>query len=66
MAFNLTRGTSVVVQWLRLCTPNAQGQGLIPGQGTRSHRLPLKILQALTKIKDPVAAAKTWYSKINK
>ena len=28
------RGTSLVVQWLRLCAPNA---GSIPGQGTRSH-----------------------------
>ena len=27
--------TSLVVQWLRLCTPNAGGPGLIPGQGTR-------------------------------
>ena len=26
--------TSLVVQWLRLCTPNAGGLGLIPGQGT--------------------------------
>ena len=30
-------GTSLVVQWLRLCTPNAGGLGSIPGQGTRSH-----------------------------
>ena len=29
--------TSLVVQWVRLCTPNAGGLGLIPGQGTRSH-----------------------------
>ena len=27
---------SLVVQWLRLLTPNAGGLGLIPGQGTRS------------------------------
>ena len=32
-----TTGTSLVVQWLRLCAPNAGGSGLIPGQGTRSH-----------------------------
>ena len=31
------RGTSLVVQWLRLCTPNAGGPSLIPGRGTRSH-----------------------------
>ena len=34
--------TSLVVQWLRCLTPNAQGQGLIPGQGTRSHMLQLR------------------------
>ena len=30
-------GTSLVVQWLRLCAPNTGSPGLIPGQGTRSH-----------------------------
>ena len=30
-------GTSLVVQWLRLCAPNAGGPGSLPGQGTRSH-----------------------------
>ena len=29
-------GTSLVVQWLRLCTPNTGGLGLISGQETRS------------------------------
>ena len=28
-------GTSLVVQWLRLCASNAEGVGLIPGQGTK-------------------------------
>ena len=32
----------MVVQWLRLCAPNAGGRGLIPGQGNRSHVLQLK------------------------
>ena len=32
---NRDRGTSVVVQWLRLCTPSAEGTGSIPGQGTK-------------------------------
>ena len=27
--------TSLVVQWLRLCAPNAEGPGSIPGQGTK-------------------------------
>ena len=31
------QGTSLVVQWLRLCAPNAGGPGLIPSQGTGSH-----------------------------
>ena len=30
------KGTSLVVQCLRLCAPRAGGPGLIPGQGTRS------------------------------
>ena len=33
------QGTSLVVQWLRLCVPKAGGLGLFPGQGTRSHML---------------------------
>ena len=48
--------TSLVVLWLRPCTPNAGGPGSIPGQGTRSHmpqprvRMPqVKILPATTK-----------------
>ena len=50
-------------------TPNAGG--LIPGQGTRSHLLQLKILRASPKIphvamKMPRAATKTWYSKKKK
>ena len=35
-------GTSLVVQWLRLCAPNAGGPGSIPGQGTRSHKQQLR------------------------
>ena len=37
-----TLGTSLAVQWLRSCTPNARSLGLIPGQGTRSHLLQQK------------------------
>ena len=32
-------GTSLVVQWLRLCVPNTRDLGLILGQGARSHVL---------------------------
>ena len=31
----MNEGTSLVVQWLRLHAPNAEGMGLIPGQGTK-------------------------------
>ena len=37
------RGTSLVVQWLRLHTPNAGALSLIPGQRTRSHILQLRL-----------------------
>ena len=32
-------GTSLVTQWQRLWAVNAESQGSIPGQGTRSHVL---------------------------
>ena len=38
-----------MVQWLRLCAPNAGNLGLIPGWETRSHMLPLKIPNGRTK-----------------
>ena len=34
---NNNLGTSLVVQWVSLRTPNAGGLGLIPGWGTRSY-----------------------------
>ena len=34
---NQYTGTSLVVQWLRLHTPDAGGPGWSPGQGTRFH-----------------------------
>ena len=36
------RGTSLLVQWLILCTLRAGGPGSTPGQGTRSHTAQLK------------------------
>ena len=42
--------TSLVVQWLRLHSPNAGGPGSIPDQGTRSRMLQLKILHDPTEI----------------
>ena len=49
-------GTSVVVQWLRLCTPNAGGPSSIAGQGTRSHMLQLRV--CMLQLKIPHAATK--------
>ncbi|TEA23206.1 hypothetical protein DBR06_SOUSAS5510012, partial [Sousa chinensis] len=34
---------SLVVQWLRLRTPNAGGPDSTPGQGTRSHMPQLRV-----------------------
>ena len=41
-----------MVQWLRLCAPNAEGLSLIPGWGARSHTVQQKweVLCATTKI----------------
>ena len=36
------KGTSLVIQWLRLCAPRAGGLGLIPWPGNRSHMLQLR------------------------
>ena len=58
-------GTSLVVQWLRLCTPNAGGLGLIPAQGNRFPILQLKILDSTTKFEDSTAEIKTGSGQIN-
>ena len=42
-------GTSLLVQWPRLHTPNARDLRSIPGWGTISHMLQLKTLHATTK-----------------
>ena len=42
--------TSLVVQWLQLQAPNAEGQaGFNPGQATRSHMPQLEISHVTTK-----------------
>ena len=43
---------------------NVEAPGLIPGQGTRSHMLQLRVHMVLLKILH--AATKTGYSQINK
>ena len=55
-------GTYLVVQWLRLCTPNAGGLGWIPGQRTRSRMPPLKMPRTTRKI--TCATTKTRTSQI--
>ena len=50
-AYKAKFGTSLVVQWLKLCTPNVRGLGSIPGQGIRS-QMPLKIRHATMKSED--------------
>ena len=49
LAFKAGLGTSLVVQWLRFCTPNAGVPGSTPGQGTTSHMPQLRSLHATTK-----------------
>ena len=58
--FKIKTGTSLVLHWLRLHTPNAGDLGSIPGQGTRSHMLQLrfhmpqqKISHATRQIEEP-------------
>ena len=50
------KGTSLVVQWLRLHVPNAEGLGSISGQRTGSHMPQLKIMYA---------TAESLHSRIN-
>ena len=64
-------GTSLVVQWLRPHTPNAEGTGFNPWSGNRSHMPHLRVhmpqLQIqLTTVKIPYVAKQTWHSKIKK
>lgn len=65
--------TSLVVQWLAICTPNAGDPVQSLARGTRyhmlhlrAHTLKLKILHATMKIELLSAAAKTCYSQINR
>ena len=53
-------GVSLVVQWLRLHAPTAGAQGSIPGWGTKSHKLQLKIQYAETKTQHSQIKKKRW------
>ena len=52
-------GTSLVVQWLRLCAPNGEGLGSVPGQGTNSRMLQLRVHIPQWKAEDLQAITKT-------
>ena len=56
-------GTSLVAQWLGRHAPNAGGLGSIPGQGTRSLMLQLRV--CMPELKIPRATTKTQHSQIN-
>ena len=62
--FTLLLSLSLVVQWLRLCTLNAGVLGSIPGQGTRSYILQLRVYIPQLKILHTMT--KTRLSQINK
>ena len=57
-------GTSLVVQGLRIHAPNAEGLGLIPGQGTRRPPV-LQLRVCMLQLKISRAATKTQRSQIN-
>ena len=70
-AYKIWHQTSLVVQWLRLHAPNAEDQGLIPGQGSRSHMPKLRAQMLQLKIphvamKTPHLATKSQESQIKK
>ena len=52
------RGTSLVVQWLRLHGPSAGALGLTPGQGTRPHMQQLRVHKPQLKVLH--SATRTW------
>ena len=45
----MAQGTSLEVEWLRLCAPNLGGPGSISHRGTRSHMPQLKDLMCHNK-----------------
>ena len=55
--------TALVVQWLRLCAPNAGDLGSISGHGIRSHMPQLRVYMLQLKILG--ATTKTWHSQID-
>ena len=60
-------GTSLVVQWLRLPTPNGGCLGSIPGQGTISHMPELRVhmpqLKSQHSAEDPAQPNKYFFKR---
>ena len=54
-----------MAQLLRLPAPNAGGLGSVPGQGTRSHKLQLRVHMPQRILKILHAATKTQHSQKN-
>ena len=54
-------GTSLVVQWLRLCTLEAGSPGSIPGQETRSHMPQLRV--HMNELRELVMDREAWGRK---
>ena len=60
-------GTLLVVQWLRLCTPNTGGPSSIPGRATRSHMPQYRVqMPTQRRLKTPSATVKIECSQTNK
>ena len=53
----LSRGDSLVVQWLTLSRFQSGDLNLIPGQGTRFYMPQLKCLHAAMKTEDPACCS---------
>ena len=61
---DIEEGTSLVVQWLRLCSPKAGGLGSVPGWGTRFHLPQLRV--CLKQLKTPHTETKNWHGQVVK
>lgn len=73
LSLKYNSGTCMVVQRLRLYTPEAGGRGLTPGQRTGSHlsqlrvrTLQMKTPHATKKTGNPRATTTTWHSQVKK
>ena len=62
---NVTRGTSLVVQWLRLQAPNAGSPSSNPSLEIRSHMPQLRVCMLQWRWKVLQATMKSWCSQIN-